>query len=90
MSSWAACAAGAVALAVAIMLAIGWAAPGAEIVDVVWLPTLGSRLALRLDPLAAPIAVFTAALVVPIFVYMAAYLPVHLREAGRRPGETLR
>lgn len=53
--------------------------------DMPWFASLGSRFALELDALGAPLAVYTAGLAVPVLAYGAAYMPAHLHEKGRPP-----
>lgn len=71
------------AAAVALLLTLGWAFDRTVLIDVAWLTAWGSRLQLVLDPLGAPLAVFCTALLVPILVYGAGYLPLHLQRSGQ-------
>lgn len=90
MSRWPPWAAGATALAATMAVVHGWVSTSTDAIDVAWLPSLGSRLVLRLDPLATPIAVFVLALAVIVFVYTAGYLPAHLRRVGHGRGQSWR
>jgi multicomponent Na+:H+ antiporter subunit A len=51
--------------------------------DVSWIPSLGARLSLRLDDLAALYALLAAGVGIPVFLYATAYLPLHLAHADR-------
>lgn len=73
------------AAAGACLLAVLWADGGGVLLDVAWLPSFGSRFLLAMDPLAAPLVLFTTALAVPVLAYTAAYLPHHLEDHGRPP-----
>jgi len=67
----------ALALTVAAAIAGDWA------VDVAWAPTLGLRLHLELDGLAALYALLATGIGLLVFVYATGYMPRHLRAEGR-------
>ena len=52
-------------------------------IDARWIPSLGARLAFRVDDLGALYALLAAGVGVPVFAYATAYLPLHLEHAGR-------
>jgi len=64
----------------AVGVALLWARRAAF--DVPWLSTFDSRLTGSFDPLGGPIALFSTALLLPILVYAAGYLPERLAEYG--------
>ncbi len=80
-SVWLAAAAGVILTAA---LSWAWVASTAPLVDAQWLPGLGSRFTLAMDPLGAPLAIFAAGLSVVILLFTAGYMPHHLHEQ-RRP-----
>lgn len=48
-----------------------------------WLPSMGSGLALKLDGFGAPLALYAAAITVPVLASSGSYVPAHLEEKGR-------
>jgi multicomponent Na+:H+ antiporter subunit A len=76
------------ALAFAACLA-GWLAGGGA-VEVAWAPTLGLRLDLAFDGLAALYCLLATGIGVLVFAYGAGYLPWHLEHAGRPPSDVWR
>ncbi|MBD0329845.1 MAG: oxidoreductase [Thermoleophilia bacterium] len=56
---------------------------GGGAVDLPWAPTLGSRLAFRVDGLAALYGLLATGIGLAVFVYARAYLPIHLAHQGR-------
>ena len=72
-----------VALALAIALGTGYVRAGpVTLVDLAWLPQLGSRFVIRLDPLGAPLAILTAAIAAPVLAYSGRYLREQLDASG--------
>ncbi len=81
----AAAAAAAAAFAAAGVLALLWASQAEVLVDLPWLPSIGSRFKLGFDALGAPLSVFVTAIAGPVFLFTAAYLPHHLEKEGHGP-----
>ena len=67
----------------------GWLAGGVT-VDIPWAPTLGIRLELELDGLAALYTLLATGIGALVFAYGAAYLPWHLEQERRPASEALR
>lgn len=88
--AWAAWAAAAGAGAACGGGAVAWASGATNLVNVAWIPVLGSRFVLAMDPLAAPFVVFMTGIAVPIFIYTAAYLPHHLEKENKSLHEQAR
>ena len=76
--AWSAVALAAVALALTL---VAWF--GDWIVDVPWAPTIGLRLALRFDGLAALYALLATGIGLLVFVYATSYVPRHLDHQAR-------
>ena len=88
--AWAAWVGALAAAGAAGAVSYAWASGGGVIADVLWIPALGSRFILELDPLAAPLAVLMTGIAAPILAYTAAYLPKHLEHHGRPIAEQAR
>ncbi|UJA21832.1 DUF4040 domain-containing protein [Thermoleophilia bacterium SCSIO 60948] len=77
------------ALATALSAAVGFAAclagwlAGGGSVDLPWAPTLGLRLELAFDGLGALYSLLATGIGFAVFAYGIAYLPWHLKKAGR-------
>ncbi|HJU47593.1 MAG TPA: hypothetical protein VJ689_05650, partial [Gaiellaceae bacterium] len=83
-ASWPAWAAlGLAAAALALTLA-GWLA-GDWTLDLPWAPSLGLRIDLRFDGLAALYAFLATGIGLLVFVYSTGYLPRHLEHQHRSP-----
>lgn len=80
---FASAAAAVAALAVTALLAAAWAQQPITLVDVPWLPSVGSRFLLGIDSLSGPISVYATGMAVPVLAFAAAYLPRHLRHLDR-------
>ncbi len=88
---WAAPRAGALGATIAAgAFAFAWATGGGSIINLSWLPTLGSQLSLTLDPLAAPLVIFVTGLAALILCYTGHYLPKHLLRHHRNLAEQAR
>jgi len=70
-------------------VALAWTGGGGEI-NVPWAPTLGLRIQLALDGLAALYALLATGIGVLVFAYGAAYLPAHLAHGGRPASDARR
>jgi multicomponent Na+:H+ antiporter subunit A len=86
LSGWLA-AGGAVA---ALALTFAGSLNGGWSIDVPWAPSLGFRLAFRLDGLAAVYAFLASGIGLLVFVYSTGYLPRHLAHEGRPPTDSAR
>lgn len=73
--------AGAAIVAALLVGWMWWTVTPARI-DLPWFQPTGSRLVLGMDPLGAPMAVFSAVLAAVTLLYTAGYLPRHLSEHG--------
>jgi len=84
--AWSAVASAAVAFVACL---VGWLAGGGA-VEIAWAPTLGLRLDLAFDGLAALYALLATGIGVLVFVYGAGYLPWHLEHLRRPSGDAWR
>lgn len=73
----------------AVATLVGWYSGGGS-VDVSWAPTLGARISLELDGLAALYSLLATGIGFAVLVYSSRYLPLHLEHeahAGKPPHE---
>lgn len=80
----------AIAAAAVVVVVGGWLAPGDFSIDFPWAPTLGLRIQLAFDGLAALYALLASGIGLLVFVYATGYLPAHLEAEGRPSTEARR
>lgn len=78
------------ALVAAVAFGLVWALDAHPTVELPWLGPMGSALRLELDPLAAPLVVFTTFLAAPILAFTRGYLPAQLARHARPDSEQAR